>query len=224
VTDEVYIGSTCQPTVARRLAKHVVNYNEHKKGKCGYTTSFRIIERGDYNIYLIENFPCDNKDELTKREGELIKQMKNDETVVNRNIPGRTNAEYRIDNADKISVRHKQYYQQNADKIKQRYQQNADKILMQRKQYRRQNAEKISEQKKQHYQQNAEKICEQQKQYYQQNADKICEQKKQYDKGESRKIKTTCECGSTYRKRDKVRHECTTKHIKFIESNNDPAN
>jgi hypothetical protein len=118
VTDEVYIGSTCQPTVARRLAKHVDNYKEHKKGKRSNTTSFRIIERGDYCIYLIESFPCDSKDELTKREGEVIRQMKTECTVVNCVIPGRTKAEYRIDNADKIKADKQIYRENNVDKIK----------------------------------------------------------------------------------------------------------
>jgi len=134
VTDEVYIGSTCQPTVARRLAKHVDNYKEHKKGKRGYTTSFRIIERGDYTAYLVESFPCDSKDELTKREGDVIRQMKAECTVVNCVIPGRTNAEYRTDNADKIKAIEKKYRENNTDKIKARKQK-----------YREQNVDKIKE-------------------------------------------------------------------------------
>ena len=159
VTDEVYIGSTCQPTVARRLAKHVDNYKEHKKGKRGYTTSFRIIERGDYTAYLVESFPCDSKDELTKREGEVIRQMKNECTVVNCVIPGRTNAEYRVDNADKIKADKQKWREDNVDKIK-----------------------------------------------------------------DYRKTKYTCECGSEICLKHKSRHERTTKHIKFIEPKNEPAN
>ena len=35
-----------------------------------------IIGRGDYKILLIESFPCYSKDELTAREGEIIRQYK----------------------------------------------------------------------------------------------------------------------------------------------------
>jgi hypothetical protein len=185
VTDEVYIGSTCQPTVARRMAKHVDNYKEHKKGKCGYTTSFRIIEREDYNAYLIESFPCDSKDELTKREGEVIRQMKTECTVVNCVIPGRTKAEYRNDNADKIKAGKQKYRENNADKIKEYREQNADKIKTGKQKYREDNTDKIKE---------------------------------------YREIKYTCECGTTLCLVKKSSHIKSKKHIKFIESKNEPAN
>ena len=41
--------------------------------------------------YLIENFPCNTKDELKSREGHFIKSM----TCVNRCIAGQTQKEYR---------------------------------------------------------------------------------------------------------------------------------
>jgi hypothetical protein len=211
VTDEVYIGSTCQPTVARRMAKHVDNYKEHKKGKCGYTTSFRIIERGDYNAYLIESFPCDSKDELTKREGEVIRQMKNECTVVNCVIPGRTRAEYRVDNADKI----KEYRENNPEKIKAYRENNPEKIKAIEKKYRENNADKIKAGKQKWREQNADKIKTDNHKWREQNADKI----KEY-----RKTKYTCECGSEICMKHKSRHGRTTKHIKFIESKNEPAN
>jgi hypothetical protein len=47
------------------------------------------------------------------------------------------------------------------------------------------------------------------KKYYEVNKKKIKERQNQ---------KTTCECGSTYTKRSKTRHERTKKHIQFIES------
>lgn len=64
----VYIGSTCEPTLARRLAGHVGGYKEFMKGRGKFVSSYKIIESGDYEIVLIENYPCENKDELHKRE------------------------------------------------------------------------------------------------------------------------------------------------------------
>ena len=66
--NNVYIGSTCEPTLARRLAKHISNYNCYKNGKYSYTSSFKIFENGNYNIVLIEDFPCENKNQLYARE------------------------------------------------------------------------------------------------------------------------------------------------------------
>jgi len=67
--ENIYIGSTCEPTLARRLAKHVGNYKDFMKGgKSRYMTSYKIIENRDYDIILVENFPCETKDQLLSRE------------------------------------------------------------------------------------------------------------------------------------------------------------
>jgi predicted GIY-YIG superfamily endonuclease len=43
--NNIYIGSTCEPTLARRLAKHLGNYKHYLKTKnCSFTTSFDIIK------------------------------------------------------------------------------------------------------------------------------------------------------------------------------------
>ena len=60
ITGEIYIGSTTQPTLAMRLATHKQHSNSCK--------SKQIIERGNYIITLIENYPCNNRDELHSRE------------------------------------------------------------------------------------------------------------------------------------------------------------
>ena len=90
ITDECYIGSTTEPTLARRLAGHVNNYKVWKSGKGNKTTSFDIIDKGDYKILLTETYPCNSRDELTSREGEIIRQFKHDCECVNMCIAGRT--------------------------------------------------------------------------------------------------------------------------------------
>ena len=142
----IYIGSTIQP-LAKRFGGHKI------KNNCSLYQYIQENYNGDFKccyIELIEIFECNNKNELDKKEGELIRQYKADNNyiVINKYIAGRDN---------------KQYYQENADKIKQYYQENADKIKEQNKQYKKENADKI----KQYYQENADKIKEQQKQYYQ---------------------------------------------------------
>jgi Zn ribbon nucleic-acid-binding protein len=76
--DEIYIGSTIQPLYARLSA--------HKTK--GPTCSSKILfeKYDDVRIELIECVPCDNKEQLTKKEGEYIRKL----DCVNRNIAGRT--------------------------------------------------------------------------------------------------------------------------------------
>ena len=52
-TGLVYIGSTCEPTLARRLAGHVGTYKRSLKGNKPHLTSFKVLENGAYEIVLI---------------------------------------------------------------------------------------------------------------------------------------------------------------------------
>ena len=90
ITDECYIGSTTEPTLARRLSGHVGSYKSWKAGKNKKVRSYDIIDRGDYKIYLIESYPCNSKDELISREGEIIRQNRMSCECINYSTPGRT--------------------------------------------------------------------------------------------------------------------------------------
>ena len=68
VTGKVYIGSTCEPTLARRLTKHISSYKRYLNGTHSYVSSFEVLVSGNYDIVLIESYPCDTKDELHARE------------------------------------------------------------------------------------------------------------------------------------------------------------
>lgn len=137
--ENVYIGSTCEPTLARRLAGHVSNYKAYLNGDKKYVSSYKIIENNNYDIQLIEAFPCDTRDELHKREGYYIKNTPN---CVNKMIAGRTKK----------------------DSNKQYYEDNKEIICEKKKQYRQDNNQKINERKRQHYNDNKDKINEQRKQ------------------------------------------------------------
>jgi hypothetical protein len=96
--DNVYVGSTCK-TLEQRLRKHIQCYEKYLNGSKNYTTSFEIIKNNDFDIQLIELFPCETKAELHKQEGYWIRQIDN---RVNMVVAGRTKKEYRIENKDKI--------------------------------------------------------------------------------------------------------------------------
>lgn len=101
--DLVYYGSTTEP-LSTRLSKHIYTFNNKDKYK-GKRDASIIIECLDYKIELVKDFPCDNKKQLLKEEGTYIRNNK----CVNKFIAGRTRAEYRIDNADKIKEYRKKY-------------------------------------------------------------------------------------------------------------------
>jgi predicted GIY-YIG superfamily endonuclease len=72
-TDKIYIGSTTQPLFKR--------FFQHKAQCCNKTLKELMDEHQDFYIELMETFPCKSKEELIKRENELIRQHK--DTVVN---------------------------------------------------------------------------------------------------------------------------------------------
>ena len=106
----IYIGSTIQP-LYKRLGGHKYDC---KKKNCPI---YKYIKENniEYGIRLIENFPCNNKEELLKKEGEKQREYK--DKILNVCIAGRTDKEYREDNKDKIKEKKKEYHQENKDEI-----------------------------------------------------------------------------------------------------------
>ena len=100
-----YYGSTCEPTLARRLAGHIRTYKAYLNGKHNYITSFSCFENAnsDYHIVLVENFPCNNKDELHAKERYYIENNE----CCNKCVVGRTHNESQ-----------KEYYKANKQAIK----------------------------------------------------------------------------------------------------------
>ena len=74
-TGLIYVGSTCQRLLCKRLSGHVANYKCWKNGKYNYVTSFKIIEGNDYYMELLEAVSCSGFDELTKKERYYIESI-----------------------------------------------------------------------------------------------------------------------------------------------------
>jgi hypothetical protein len=77
-----------------------------------YMSSYKILENENYDIQLIEAFPCDSKDELHMNEGEHIKQTEN---CVNKNVVYRTDAEYYEQKKETILIKCKNYRANNKE-------------------------------------------------------------------------------------------------------------
>ena len=111
--DNIYVGSTCKK-LCQRLAQHRTDYNKYLEGKYHYVSSYEILKNSDYKILLLEEFPCENIEQLRKREGYYIQTLK----CVNKQIAGRTYKEYIQDNKEHITERHKKYYEANKERRK----------------------------------------------------------------------------------------------------------
>jgi hypothetical protein len=148
ITNKIYIGSTCEPTLARRLAKHVSNFKDWKNGKTNKVTSFEIIEGGDYYIELLEICPCTINEELLARERFYIKSIECVNRFKNLNCTKEDSKEYKKkwynENINKIKENNKEYYNKNIDRIKEQkkeyfkeyYNKNIDKMKEKNKKYR----------------------------------------------------------------------------------------
>jgi hypothetical protein len=127
-TGKQYIGSTTEPTLARRLAGHVSNLKRWKKGKFNFVSSFTILEENDYYIELVELVPCSSRDELKVRERFHIQNNE----CVNKAIPLRTEKEWKEENREQINEKAKEYYEKNkeqiAEKNKEYYEKNKEQI------------------------------------------------------------------------------------------------
>jgi hypothetical protein len=128
--DDVYYGSTVE-TLKRRLQKHKSSYNHFLKGKKRPMTSFQILEKGNYHIVLVEDYPCNSKEELQLRERFYIENNE----CVNKFIPGRTEKEYK--NSNQCKELRKIWFEEHKDELREYH-----------KEYREANKEKIREQQK----------------------------------------------------------------------------
>ena len=194
--DLVYYGSSEMPTVEDRMKIHLNNFNRWKKNNDnGYCSSFKVLEKDNYEYDTIEIVWYHTKYDLRQHERLLIEGQ----VCVNMAIPNRTGKEWYVDNKENK----KQYWIDNKEKFKER-----------RKQYRVDNKEKIKEKDKQYYVDNKEK----KKQYHIDNKEKRNERSKQYyiDNREKLKQKITCECGCLVTKVNISTHRKTKKHLKLI--------
>ena len=161
----IYVGSTIQK-LCERLRGHRKHYKSYLKGEQSFTSSFDIIKNDNYEIILIENCPCNSKEELHREERKYIESIK----CVNKVIPTRTDEEYYEDNKEKIKEYNKDYYENNKEQILERqkeyYKNNKEKILEKYKEYNKNNKEKIFDRRKQYCENNKEKIREQKKKLF----------------------------------------------------------
>ena len=197
-----YIGSTCQKYLSTRLGNHKFHFRKYQdeKYKNKRMTSFIIFEKYGLDnciIELIENYPCNDKQELLKREGYYIENT----DCINRCVSGRTKKEYQA------------LYYKNHKEEKEHYRKyKAKKYTItpeKRKQYNKTSYEKhketISQRGKEKYKEEKDKILERNKKYYDSRKEDI-KQIRQSDY-------TCLICNCVVQLNNKWRHDKTQKHL-----------
>ncbi len=109
-SDKIYIGSTTNDYLCNRMGKHRYAYKRYKTyNELGRVSVYDIFnESGIENCFitLIENFKCNDINELRARESHYIKSL----VCVNKNIPNRTLKEYYLDNIKTIREKQSKEY------------------------------------------------------------------------------------------------------------------
>jgi len=193
-TDDIYIGSTI-----KKLSSRMTHHRHHFKKKHNYITSYELMKYEDDYIELLEAFPCNNVEELRKKEGEYIRNT----NCVNKQIAGRCSEEYNsyYNSLETTKERKKIYRNKPENKEKQKiYRDNPE---------------------------NKEKAKARFEKYYSNldNKEKANERAKTHNKKpeiiEKRKQKYNCECGGKYQYSSKESHMRCKKHIDYFNNNLD---
>ena len=133
-TSLIYVGSTCC-SLYKRWNGHKTDYNKGEKTSPLFKSMY---EKGIENFYieLYEEYPCDNKEQLNRKEGEIIRAI----GTLNHQIAGRTFNEYLIENKEKVLNICKKYRENHKEQKKE-----TDRL------YRENNKEKIKDRKTELY-------------------------------------------------------------------------
>jgi hypothetical protein len=174
------------------MYEHRIGFKQWKEGKSAYISSFEILKHEDAYIELLELYPCTMKIEIHAREGKWIREM----NCVNKQVAGRTRAEWCQDNKEHYKAYKAEYYQKNKDKIRT----TNDK-------YYQRNKEVITAYRTEWYQKNKDKVRDRQTERYQKNRDTILAKAAE---------RVQCQCGSIISRRNLSTHKKSMKHRLYI--------
>ena len=201
---ECYIGSTTN--LVKRRSQHKENLT--LTNKRDYLVYQFIRDNGgwdNWNLVMIERYPCEDKLSLLSRERTWIEHYK---SILNKQVPTRTRKEYYQVNKDTHCAKQRKNYEDKKEEIlirnKRYYEDNKESIAIYNKEYRKANIESLTVKKKVYNDTHKEqKAC----------TDKIYREKNKEAINMKKKEKHLCECGKYYASADKRRHERSKYHI-----------
>ena len=163
-----------------------------------------IAEHGvdKFYIELIEEYPCNTKQELLAREGYYIRER----GTINKRIAGRSYKQYYEE--------HKEHY---VEANKKRYENDKDAIQAHHKEYAERNKEHIPQKKKEYYARNQDNIKEYKKQWAENQKERLQAKRAEYWKTE-----IECECGIKMKRSRKWHHLRSKKHEELMKQKDKP--
>ena len=207
--NKCYIGSTCE-MLSKRMERHRNSYRKYLRTDEMETRCHLLFDEfgvENCKIMLIENYPCNSKEELFRKEGEYIQNL----DCINRYVAGRTRQAHFKEHAEEIRERNRQHkkivYEQNPqiykDRVKAYQEKNKDVVIPQRKKRYEAKREEILKRQKDNREANKEIFNQRRREYYQQNREKM-------------RAKITCSCGATICKKGLSRHKKSEKHQDWL--------
>jgi len=196
----IYVGSTIEIYLSKRFQKH----KSHK-----HCSLYQYINNpdnetnwSDWYIELYEEYPCENKLVLCKRENEVIRQLATINKIGYRTeeMKKEKDKEWRENNKEIIAQKAKEYVKNNREKV-----------LKKKAEYNENHKEYKNNYMRERYKEKRDELLEKAKQYIENNREKVLEKKREYGKQ-----KFNCECGSCIRIDNKKDHLKTKKHIDYI--------
>ncbi len=152
--DLIYVGSTIQP-LHKRWCDHKLNCRSDTNKEYNKMLYVKMREVGIEKFYieLYEEYPCERKEQLNRKEGEIIRLI----GTLNKAIAGRTQKEYEHENKANIQETKTKYREKNKEHI-----------ILNKKIYYENNKDKMKE----HYEKNKEHIKQKQREYYERKKSK----------------------------------------------------
>ncbi len=89
---EIYIGSTTKKYLSQRLTQHKSSYKKYLIDSINKYSIYDLFNKygvENFNIFLLENYNCNDINELRTKEKEYIKKLK----CINKITPGLTKDE-----------------------------------------------------------------------------------------------------------------------------------
>lgn len=112
-TGKTYIGST-KNKIGRRISGHRANYRQFVKGnkKYNYCSSFDVLKNNDYECKVLLEICGDdiNQAYIRKLERKYVEDELRKGICLNRNIPSRSQDEYRRIHRQKLTAYHRRKY------------------------------------------------------------------------------------------------------------------
>ena len=215
-TDDIYIGSTTQ-----KISKRMTNHKTQAKRGKSHLLYQKMREIGDDKFYieLVEDYPCDNLEQLNRREGEWIRQI----ATLNEKVAGRTKKEYANDNRNIKNQKAREYYQENREqeleRSRNRYQKHKERINERHKKYNEEHTKEL-----QAYRDGRkEEKSEYNKAYYSANKEQSYTKHKEWVS--QNKVKILCNiCNREYHKYDKAHHIQRKYHLDALNNLNSSNN